>query len=193
VNANSKPGDGYRIYVKFLKVYQDIPSGDTTVRVNFFGAIEDKNTHADIAINHARPWTLVGIVNIGDDGKLSFKEATPAERDEDWRRKMKTDPPSAPTPAKRATPSPSPSGGSTPAASATPNALEPDERVREYLRRRGVVLPSPSASGAAPSATATTTPLSPEEMERIRKVSEEQRRRIEEMRRQRQASPVPTP
>src|SRR4051812_13827295 len=59
VNANSAPGDGYRVYVKFLGLYQTVPPDTTTVALNFFGAFDDKNTSATVALNSARPWALV--------------------------------------------------------------------------------------------------------------------------------------
>jgi hypothetical protein len=159
VNANSKPGDAYRIYVKFLKIYTSPPSGDTTVKLNFFGAIADKNASASVALNTARPWTFVGMVNVEKEGALSFKEATQAERDDDWRTRTKTEPPPAPTPsAKRAQVSASPSPAGTAPGTSPPSRAEADEKVREYMRRRGAVPPSPSANGSATPGSSSVAP-----------------------------------
>ena len=40
----------------------------------------------DVQLTPERPWALMGVITVGDKNVLSYKEATSAERDEEWKK-----------------------------------------------------------------------------------------------------------
>ncbi len=46
-----------------------------------------------------RPWGLLGKLTVDAEARLTFKAATSAERDQEWRALMKTEPPPRPSPS----------------------------------------------------------------------------------------------
>jgi cell division protein FtsB len=66
----------------------------TRVSVNAYGELGNLEP-SPVLLSPARFWTLVGTIAAEADGKLSFKEATQPERDDEWRKLSKTEPPAA--------------------------------------------------------------------------------------------------
>ncbi|MFN2509359.1 MAG: hypothetical protein ABR589_11375 [Chthoniobacterales bacterium] len=108
VNANARPGSGYRVFLKHLNVGQPRPSRDSTVKLTFFGNFAERPPTPSFTLSGVRPWLLAGLLNIDSAGEISFKEATEQERDEAWRRITQSEPPPKPTPGATAAPAGTP-------------------------------------------------------------------------------------
>jgi hypothetical protein len=142
ISSTTRPQSSYRLFVRYVPHPDDnTPLGHhnlpTRVNLNFVGAFTEHPTPW-VTLAPERPWVLAGTLKIDDKGRLSYKEASEAERDESWRTIMKSEVP-------------------TPAPTATPRTLDNDE------------------------------------MERLRKQNEEERRKFEELRLRRQQQEAASP
>jgi hypothetical protein len=158
------PGSKFRLFVK-------VPSESVMVRsaiVN--GRISGEGfptiTLPDVTLTLQRPWALVGTLTCPELGKLTFTEATEAERDAVWKELTKN----ASSPSPTATPKTN--------ASATPPVSFPFgndekraelERLRRERERLRGLSPSPSASAGG---TATNRDERAEMLERARRERE---------------------
>lgn len=109
LSSTTKPKSVFRLFVKYRPSPADRgPFGrqikPTRVVLSFIGAAFAAG-HEGTWVNLApeRPWILAGTLQIDDQGQISYKNATEAERDDAWRAIMKSD---LPTPAPTAAPSP---------------------------------------------------------------------------------------
>lgn len=162
VGATTAPGTSYRVFAK--EGNDPGKRRPTNVSSVLFGDMTESRLIplADLTLGPQRFWDLIGTVQADENGKLSFVEATQAQRDDEWR-KRNMRPPPPPTAAPTATPAPS-----IDMEDLERRRKEIQERVRrEYEQKAG----SPTQ---APSATNAGTPISEEEMrglrERIRKM-----------------------
>src|SRR5947207_4159994 len=81
---------------------------------------------AAIVLGPQRPWDFVGTISVDDNWKISFKEASQAERDAEWRKRNLTPPPVPTEPPVK------------PAPAATPTATPIDRAANEAERQRGL-------------------------------------------------------
>lgn len=126
VVRDSPVGVKYKIYVKLAN--DPTRSAATAVFGTVFGGTYTLQL-PDVALSPERPWALVGTLTGEAGGKVSFKEATAAEREAEWAALAKSTPPAA------AAASPSPKASPTAAAGASPTAA-PTARSLDDERRR---------------------------------------------------------
>ncbi len=166
--TSDAPADAH--FKVYLKLASDVNTRvPTLLQTAVFGDFGKTNsfTLPSVTLTPERYWMFVGTLVVDADNKLTFKEATTAERETEWKELMKNV--ATPTPV----PSPSITATAAPATEEQRRALL--ERLRkdaEERRRRQSPAPSPTASVSA----------------------EEQRRsEIERLRKQREGQqPIPT-
>src|SRR5437762_10311111 len=128
VSSQTIAGGNYRVFVKeanepasrrtngfSIFVFGDFPKA----RLALVGII---------VLGPQRPWDLVGTISVDDNWKISFKEASQAERDAEWRKRNLTPPPVPTEPPVK------------PAPAATPTATPIDRAAMEAERQRGLEL-----------------------------------------------------
>jgi predicted metal-dependent enzyme (double-stranded beta helix superfamily) len=161
-------GSRFKIYAKVqpLSVFTAPAHVDGIVMGSGFSTIPLPK----ITLTTSRSWALIGILSCAEPGKVTFVEATEAERDAEWRALGKS------------TVSPTVTG--TPGTSATPTERERLQRERERLRREAEENRRQQSPAPAPDGATTTSPNS----------LEQRRAEMEKLRREQpQPSPVPTP
>ncbi|MDQ6913113.1 MAG: hypothetical protein M3128_09600 [Verrucomicrobiota bacterium] len=84
-----------------------MPQRATRVNVSFFGNFEPEAKATRVELSPEHPWGLAGTINVDEKGKLSFVEASQAERDETWAKVTREHPTPTPTATPTATPAPS--------------------------------------------------------------------------------------
>jgi hypothetical protein len=182
----------YKVYVKLASdVSTRAPTEMRTVVFGDFGKT-NQSVLPTVTLTLERYWALLGTIAVDAENKLSFKEATPTEREAEWKELMKNVQTPTPTPV----PSPSISATVAPATEAQRRAiLEKMRRDEEERRRR---------QSPGPGASVSTEEQRRLEIERLRKqresqnptpgTADEQRRvEMERLRRERlQHSPVPS-
>ncbi|MFL6515724.1 MAG: hypothetical protein ACJ8M1_11950 [Chthoniobacterales bacterium] len=100
-----------------------------------------------VPLTAARYWTLIGTIIVDKDNKISFTEATEAERDAEWTKLAKAPPPPL------TTASPAVQRKILPTAQQTPLSKDEAEKLRQELLKR-----LPARPGNAASPTAGTSP-----------------------------------
>ena len=109
MTQDAPAGVHYKLYVKIpqstdsLTAFTAPPA--TTVKSMALGGTW-KVDLPDVTLSSARFWTLVGTFTVKPDGKLEFKEATQAERDAEWTKLSKGQPPPSVQPQPPATGAP---------------------------------------------------------------------------------------
>src|SRR4029077_4463365 len=78
-------GVHYKLYVKIPPPTDPFSSSPTPVTIKAL-AIGDgwKLDLPKVVLNSSRNWTVVGTMTVTPDEKMTFKEATAAERDAEW-------------------------------------------------------------------------------------------------------------
>jgi regulator of replication initiation timing len=179
-------------YKVFVKLANDADKRmPTEIRTSAFGDFGKSNnfTLPAVTLTPERYWSLLGTIVVDAENKLGFKEATPGEREAEWKELMKNLP--APTPV----PSPSLSATAAPMTDEERRALR-EKFLREYEERH--------RQSPAPGASISAEDQRRLEIERLRKeregqptpnASDDQRRmEMERLRRERlQQSPAPKP
>jgi type II secretory pathway pseudopilin PulG len=110
-------GVHFKVYVKLAA--QPAARAATSVSTAVYGDWGNLEP-PPLLLSPTRFWTLAGAITVEADGKLTFKEATQAERDDEWKKLSKGEPPPAqPTTAVPVMPfstSPAQAGGATASA-----------------------------------------------------------------------------
>jgi hypothetical protein len=190
--TSDAPADAhFKVYLKLASdANTRVPTLLQTVVFGDFGKTNNF-TLPNVTLTPERYWMLVGTVVVDADNKLTFKEATAAEREAEWTELMKN--------VKTPTPVPSPSVSATVPVFPGDDVRKEMERLRKERASRQ---PTPGASADQRR----------DEMERLRRerlqrqspapsaiVSPNDQRSIEERRRKaielrnQQLSPSPTP
>jgi TolA-binding protein len=135
-----------------FKVYAKLADAANRTDASLTGNIKAAGLNIpmpSVPLTAARYWTLMGTISIDNDYKITFTEATEAERDAEWRKLAKT----APPPLTAATPAVQ--GSASPTTQRTPpsdlSRDEMDRRRQEYIKRRSQQSAAPAASpGVSP-------------------------------------------
>jgi hypothetical protein len=143
-------GVHYKLYVKIPPAFDPWSSPQATTVKSMATGDGWTLDLPTVTLSSARFWTLVGTFSVNPDGKLTFKEATQAERDVDWSKLSKTTPPPAVKPTATGAPV-MPFSDQTAPQRATPKSPEERraylEKVEKERRERQQQQPaSPSAS-----------------------------------------------
>ena len=158
VSSQTIAGSNYRVFVKEAN---ELASRRTTgFSIFVFGDFPQARLAlgAVIVLGPQRPWDFVGTISVDDKWKISFKEATQAERDAEWRKRnltpppVPTEPPVKPTPAARPTATPIDHAANE---AERQRGLDLRKKREEEQRRREQQQSRPSAG---PSAAPTATP-----------------------------------
>jgi hypothetical protein len=184
ITSQTVAGGNYRLFVK--EASEPDRRRTTGFGVLVFGDFPKARLAqvAEIVLGPQRPWDFVGTLSVDDKWEISFKEASQAERDAEWR-KRNLSPPPVPTepPVKRTTvPTATPTAAATPIDRAAMDAqrkrmLEMRKKAEEEQRRKeqqqsGGNTPSPSPS---PQATESSQrPRTREEFEQLLKRQQSQ-------------------
>ncbi|MBA3962496.1 MAG: hypothetical protein H0X40_11415 [Chthoniobacterales bacterium] len=169
ISASTVPGVTYKIFLKEgaeekLRKNMEVltivdgdfaESKEKPASVMTFDTARTKTLPA-LILGPERPWGLLGTLTVDAEAKLTFKAATAAERDEEWRKLMKTEPPPFPTPVPPP-PRPVPAEVEQRRREMRERALRErektspgeDERARFERLRQGVPPPPPRPSPAA--------------------------------------------
>jgi hypothetical protein len=129
IGSETGPGAHYKIYLKYAtepKLRK--PTSTSSTAYGDFGNTRMAKLPV-LTLTPERFWTFLGTINIDDNFKMSWKEATEEERDQEWTRVMKSPPPPIvmTTPVAAATPGP---------ATASPSATLSEERRAALERLR---------------------------------------------------------
>jgi len=158
VASQTVAGSNYRIFVK--EANEPASRRTTGFSIFVFGDFPQARLAlvGIIVLGPGRPWDLVGTISVDNNWKISFREATQAERDAEWRKRNLTPPPPPAEPQAKPTPA------------ATPTATPIDRAANEAERQRGLEIrkkreeeqrrreQQQSRPSAAPSAAPTATP-----------------------------------
>jgi hypothetical protein len=125
MTRDAPAGVHYKVYVKRAEEPEHRDPTIVNVRTRTLGDGFNLDL-GNVPLTAERFWELLGTLTVESDGKLTFKEATPAERDAEWSRLSKGTPPPAP-------PQPSDSGAplwpfSNQAAQPSPAASAPEQQ-----------------------------------------------------------------
>src|SRR5256885_893143 len=158
VSSQTIAGSNYRVFVK--EANEPASRRTTGFSIFVFGDFPQARLAlgAVIVLGPQRPWDFVGTISVDDKWKISFKEATQAERDAEWRKRnltpppVPTEPPVKPTPAARPTATPIDHAANE---AERQRGLDLRKKREEEQRRREQQQSRPSAG---PSAAPTATP-----------------------------------
>ena len=143
---DANPNTKYKLYAKPLAGRAiRIP---VILRGHIEGAGGSQADLPEVTLTPVRFWALIGTMTKGADGKITFAEATPEERDAEWTKITGKPPPTATA---------APSGGGT--GRMSPEELKKIEEERERNRRaREEVLRRQKGQQQSPSAHPSTSP-----------------------------------
>jgi hypothetical protein len=171
MTRDAPAGVHYKLYVKIpqatdvLTAFAAPPA--TTVKTMALGDTW-KLELPDVTLNSARFWALVGTFTVNPDEKLTFKEASQAERDAEWTKLSKSTPPPKVQPTATGAPV-MPFSNQTGQPSATPKSaeewhayMEKIEKERaERLKQREQQQSQPASPSAIPIGPGGMRPSAP--------------------------------
>jgi hypothetical protein len=92
VTRDAPAGVHYKVYVKRVELPEHRDPTIVNVATSALG--EGFNLSlGNVSLTAERFWEIVGTITVAPDGKLTFKEATQAERDAEWTKLSKATPP----------------------------------------------------------------------------------------------------
>jgi ElaB/YqjD/DUF883 family membrane-anchored ribosome-binding protein len=148
VASDTVPRGHYKVFVKLAN--DGARRKPTNVLALGLGSFAKGRTVslATTTLSPARFWACLGTLTVDNDYNLGFAEADQAQRDQEWRKLMRADPPPQPTPVAEVTPTPATAPAvtaqPTPAAAATMSEEERRARRERYMKEHGAQVPAQS-------------------------------------------------
>jgi hypothetical protein len=152
MTRDTPTGLHYKVYVRIAPPADPWSSLATTSVKSLAFSDTWKLDLPDVTLNASRFWTLVGTFSVTPEGKPAFQEATQAERDAEWKKLLKSSPPSRARPTVTAGPT-MPFPVHTVQPGVTPLSPEQRRALMEKIekeRRQRQQPPSPGTSPQSP-------------------------------------------
>jgi hypothetical protein len=146
VGSDTVPRGHYKVFVKLAN--DGARRKPTNVLTFGLGSFAKGRTVslATTTLSPARFWACLGTLTVDNDYNLSFSEADQTQRDEEWRKLMRSNPPPQPTPLPEGATNPASAPAATvqPTPAVAPTMSEEERRARRerYMKEHGAQVPA---------------------------------------------------